>query len=96
MSANMNPKPFLSLHLHFTLCAAALSAPAAISTARAATATIGLAELAHLTASTTWTSARRSSFRLATQVVAAGSRCVAWLAGSSAGCRLPCYPKYHK
>ena len=89
----MNPKPFLSSHLHFTLCAAALSAPAAISTARAATATIGLAELAHLTAFTTWTSARRSSPRLTVSLVTTATRCVAWLAGSSAGCRLPCYPK---
>ena len=65
---------------------------AAVSTTRATSALTGPGAPSPLTALTSFTSARRASIRLAAQIVTTASRCVAWLAGSSAGCWLPCYP----
>lgn len=76
----------------FTLCAAAMSTPVTSSAARATAATTGPTGPARLATPTAWASIRRTSTRLSSTTVTSVSRCAAWLAGSSAGCRLPCYP----
>ena len=61
---------------------------AADSATRATTAITGPDAPTHLTTLTSFTSPRRASIHLTSQIVTTASRCVAWLAGSSAGCRI--------
>ena len=65
----------------------------AISTTRAAPAITGPAAPTPLAAHTSFTSSRLTSTRPSAAAVTTAAPCVAWLAGSSAGCRLPCFPK---